>query len=277
MPTKVYRFMNEVHKVAIIIPFYRCTLSEYEIIALEQCEKVLHGYPKIAIKPQGLVLPETAKKFNFSDTVSFEDKYFESIKGYNSLMLSELFYSTFLNYEFILIYQLDAFVFRDELNHWCSLGYDYIGAPWIRNKAYPHIFKEIASKFLFYIYTRFNILKNGVPHKKQLDNRVGNGGFSLRNVSKFHKLSKSMRSNALKYLNRDEHQFNEDTFWSIEVNRNKKRLKIPSYKVGLKFSMEIFLERAFQINNNQLPFGCHAWDKHVDFWRPVFKQYGYNI
>src|ERR1035438_315900 len=106
--------MNKMHKVAVIIPFYQDSLSEYEIIALEQCEKVLHAYPKIAIKPQSLVLPEATKKYNFSNEVSFEDKYFEGIKGYNSLMLSELFYSKFLDYEYILIYQLDAFVFKDE-------------------------------------------------------------------------------------------------------------------------------------------------------------------
>lgn len=28
-----------------------------------------------------------------------------------------------------MIYQLDAWVFNDELSSWCSLGYDYIGAP----------------------------------------------------------------------------------------------------------------------------------------------------
>ncbi|MFR6542216.1 MAG: DUF5672 family protein [Butyricimonas virosa] len=26
---------------------------------------------------------------------------------------------------------IDAFVFRDELTYWCTLNYDYIGAPWL--------------------------------------------------------------------------------------------------------------------------------------------------
>ncbi len=43
-------------------------------------------------------------------------------------MMDNTFYKQFLNYEYILIYQLDAFVFKDELNY-CSQGIDYVGAP----------------------------------------------------------------------------------------------------------------------------------------------------
>ena len=31
----------------------------------------------------------------------------------------------------MLIYQLDAYVFKDELLNWANKGYDYIGAPWL--------------------------------------------------------------------------------------------------------------------------------------------------
>jgi hypothetical protein len=86
-----------------------------------------------------------------------------------------------------------------------------------------------------------------------------------------------MRTQMDNYLSRHEDLYNEDMFWSIEVNRKKKRLNIPSCKTGLAFSIENFPERAMRLNNNQLPFGCHAWDKHLDFWRPVFKDMGFDI
>ena len=70
--------------------------------------------------------------------------------------------------------------------------------------------------------------------------------------------------------------FNEDVFWSLEVNRKKKQLKIPDYKKALCFSIEFKPEHAFALNKNHLPFGCHAWDCYIDFWRPVFKNIGYN-
>jgi hypothetical protein len=79
------------------------------------------------------------------------------------------------------------------------------------------------------------------------------------------------------YNERSTHHYNEDVFWSIELNRKRKVLKIPGYKKALQFAFELVPERAFRINNNQLPFGCHAWDLNIDYWRPVFKELGYTI
>ena len=42
-------------------------------------------------------------------------------------MVSPLFYLNFKKYRYLLIYQLDALVFRDELLEWCSKEIDYIG------------------------------------------------------------------------------------------------------------------------------------------------------
>lgn len=62
----------------------------------------------------------------------FNEQYFDSRKSYNELMLSVDFYRSFREYQYMLIYQLDAFVFEDQLEYWCNKGYDYIGAPWIK-------------------------------------------------------------------------------------------------------------------------------------------------
>ena len=78
------------------------------------------------------------------------------MEGYNELLLSENFYTTFSAFKYILIYQPDSYVFRDELMEWCKEGYDYIGAPWLED------------------------------NDEQIKlNGVGNGGFSLRNIEKF--------------------------------------------------------------------------------------------
>jgi len=269
--------MSKLKKVAVIIPFYRETVFEYEAIALQQCEKILASYDKIAIKPRHLTLPAGADQCTFADVVSFDDSFFDGIQGYNALMLSAQFYEAFLAYEFILIYQLDAFVFKDDLSYWCAQKYDYIGAPWLREFDFPDVFKAAKSKIQYQLHTRFNIKRNGVPSLMQYENKVGNGGFSLRRVKKFYDLCFKMRAEMDVYTNRKEALYHEDMFWSVAVNRKTKQLEIPSYKIGLKFSMEIYPERAFQINHQQLPFGCHAWDKHADFWRPIFAGFGYNI
>ncbi|SEO24137.1 DUF5672 family protein [Mucilaginibacter sp. AW1-7] len=264
-------------EVVVVIPFYKDNLTGLEKIALEQIGKVLSGYPIIAIKPASLVLTGHAATFPFTSVINFDDNYFKDVQGYNALMLSDVFYKEFLAYEFMLIHQLDAFVFSDKLSYWCNQGYDYIGAPWIRVAEYPDFIKAVKSKIQFYYHARFDVQKHGFPSPMQYEFKVGNGGFSLRRVKKFHDLSISLRHKMDKYLTRTEHEFNEDIFWAIEVNRKRKILKIPAYRKALKFAIELAPAKSLKLNNNEIPFGCHAWDKHLDFWRPIFKNYGYDI
>jgi hypothetical protein len=269
--------MNKTKKIAILIPFYKQKLNRYESIALQQCFKILSAYPIIAIKPQKLNLNIEVTQYPFFDAISFDDNYFEDIQGYNRLMLDGLFYKEFLGYEYILIYQLDAFVFKDDLNYWCNQGIDYVGAPWMRKKDYPNIFKAIISRGLQYLAVRYNIKKRGLPSKKQFDNNVGNGGLSLRKVQVFYDVCLQQRDKIAEYNKQPQHQYNEDAFWGIEVNRKNKILNIPGYKKALSFAFELAPERAYKINNYQLPFGCHAWDLNIDFWKPIFKELGYEI
>jgi len=90
--------MNATKKVAIVIPFYAEQLSHFEKIALLQCEKVLPGHPKIAIKPKGLSLPAEASALSNLTTINFDDAYFKDIWGYNRLMMSAVFYDSFAVY-----------------------------------------------------------------------------------------------------------------------------------------------------------------------------------
>lgn len=268
--------MSEINKAAVVIPFYKDTLTNYESIALQQCFKILHNYTIIAVKPEKLTLPADAAKYPFTKTVSFDDDYFKDIQGYNRLMLDAAFYKEFLDHEYILIYQLDAFVFTDDLTNWCNQGFDYIGAPWIR-PVKQGFFKSIKNHIQNYFHVRFNLQKGGLPSPKQVINRVGNGGFSLRRTAIFYELCLKHADRINAYNNLESHYYNEDVFWSIEINRRQKVLKIPYYKKALKFAFEFHPHRALIMNNNELPFGCHAWDLYIDFWRPIFKERGYNV
>lgn len=264
-------------QVAVVIPFYRNTITAYEQVALQQCEHILSGYPKIAIKPVSLTLPAEAGNVTFTGTISFNNNYFKSIAGYNRLMLSAEFYKQFADYEYILIYQADAFVFRDELSEWCSKDWDYIGAPWIRKSTVKNPLKALKLKVQQVLSTKLNLKKDGVPNKYQFENKVGNGGLSLRRVAKFHEVCVHKQPQIEAYLAQQAHQYNEDAFWSIEVNRKKKLLHIPDWKTGLKFAFENYPQHAYYLNGQQLPFGCHDWDNNTDYWRGIFKNFGYEI
>lgn len=262
-------------QVAVIIPFYKTELTENEKLSLKQCFKILSNYPVIAIKPHALNLSSLENEFDFLRIESFDNHFFENINGYNRLMLSDIFYGFFLNYEYILIYQLDAFVFSDQLKSWCEKNYDYIGAPWL----YPrkNSLSDFLSKVKGTIFRKMNTQTNGVPKKKQFYNQVGNGGFSLRKTKPFYELSIRFRQLANTYIDKRKGEFNEDIFWSIEINRKTAYLRIPDYKIALKFAVETEAELAFKLNHNRLPFGCHAWEKNPDFWLPVFQQIGIEL
>lgn len=227
-------------QVAIIVPTYKTTLSETEKISLSQLFNVLGSYDIYYAVPQGL----QAEYLNNASIERFSDSFFENIAGYNRLMLSKNFYRRFDKYKFILIYQLDAFVFSDCLLDFCNLEYDYIGAPWLTGMR-----KRVDDT---YVYVN-----------------VGNGGFSLRSVqSTIHLLD--VREEELKI-----YSDNEDTFFAFSTSTY---FKVAPVSVALEFAFERQVKRCFELNNSKLPFGCHAWERYdYDFWRPHIENAGYKL
>jgi len=119
---------------SVVLPVYKEILDDNEKISFQQCLKILNRHSITLAIPKSLNVENynsLAKRYNVILNIEkFDDCFFTGTKGYNNLMLSKEFYMRFLNYEYILIYQLDCFVFKDELDYWCSKGYDYIGSPW---------------------------------------------------------------------------------------------------------------------------------------------------
>ena len=116
----------------IVIPVYKDVLDTNEYKSLSQCLKILYKHPICLIGPEDLnysVYNEVFSKYGVKfDIETFDSNYFKSVAGYNKLMLSRFFYERFSSYKYMLIYQLDAYVFKDELDYWCDKDYDYIGA-----------------------------------------------------------------------------------------------------------------------------------------------------
>lgn len=229
-------------EVAVVIPVYKAEPSDSELLSFRQCLTVLGKYPIVLFAPTGFdsqVYDDIAG--NKLAYVYFDKKYFSSTKGYSKLLLSRSFYKHFLAYTSILIYQLDAWVFRNELSSWCALDYDYIGAPWLEAPPITSGKKPIVNLS--------NLLKN----------RVGNGGFSLRKV-KSHLRWANWVSFIFKFIPK-----NEDILWSLFVPFKK-----PSCLEALAFAFEMDPEKSFELNGNQLPFGCHAQEKYdPKFWNKI--------
>ena len=69
---------------------------------------------------------------------------------------------------------------------------------------------------------------------------------------------------SLKFIFHKQHELeNEDIKWSKLINKRKGRL--PSAMEAIKFSFENYPEYLYQLNNEELPFGCHDWYKYYNF------------
>lgn len=275
--------MTNRKKVVILIIAHKSELSADEISSLKQCYKVLANYPIKLICPEGLDVSEY-KKVNSSADIDFIDpKWQATYAMFNRLKIESFIYNRYKDYQYILYYELDAWVFRDELLKWCDAGYDYIGAPWIEK------------------------VENGKPIFYP---KGGNGGFSLRNVqshlkivenwkimrtpkevwSDYKKLNTNFnlliklpfvllrmcgyKNNTIDYIKNLNYyvNVNEDFFWCRHTEKLSSSFKLAGPEVSLQFSFETNPSLLFELNNKQLPFGCHAWARYEpEFWEPFIK------
>ncbi len=267
--------------VCVVIPVYKNTLSPHETIALTQCVRVLGHYPMALVCPVSLDTSLLTNQFPLLKIHAFDDHFFTDVQAYNRLMLSVAFYEAFITFEFVLIHQLDAFVFRDELADWCRRGYDYIGAPWLRDRDFRNWRDETWFNLKRQLATWLDLKKaDGVTPREIISlNRVGNGGLSLRRVAALHRALRRNRHRIRAYEQQPMHQYNEDVFFGIDVNRFWPHLRIPGFRTAMQFAVEFYPERAIEVyNGGKLPFGCHAWEIHgTAYWRPVFAKLGYQI
>lgn len=260
----------EPNLVVILIIAHKEELSENEKLSLIQCYKVLGQHPikiisKKDINTQAYTNVIKDAKFDF-----IRSNWTSTYSQFNKLKINKLLYMRYKKFKYILFYELDAWVFRDELEYWCSQSFDYIGAPWYEG------------------WSNMN--------ESSVFIGVGNGGFSLRKISTHLKVLRSfsyikkpnelwkdlvikksfrglvafalditIRNNTFSYFNN--FKGHEDIFWGLIVSRNFDWFILPDKNISSKFSMEGNAPLLFERNNRKLPFGCHAWYKnHIDFW-----------
>lgn len=136
----------------VVIPVYKTILTDFEVASLKQvCEVLGNGYNIFLVYPETLdiSLYQNIVDFNF-DLFKLPSAFFRSQRTYSDLCLTQEFYEAFKEFKYMCIYQLDAWIFEDNLKYFCDLDYDYIGA--------PHLWNGNSAK-------------------------IGNGGLSLRKIS----------------------------------------------------------------------------------------------
>lgn len=252
--------------VCILIPIHKVPESAEELVSLASLRAVLPQVKKIFLCPDGF--PYT-KINNNEEALFFDKKYFSYPYGYNRLLLRKNLYNKLLDFKFILIFQLDCVVFKNDVERWIQSSFDYIGSPWFMDE------NKKPTNFPF---------------------SVGNGGFSLRKISTaleilstpiqrgslfpvphasapqpsgirwfFWNCYRRYRQHSGQWTIEDELENyfeNEDVFWSFIAPKINSQYKVAPLHEALSFGMELKPKLCVEMNGGQIPFGCHAWWKH---------------
>lgn len=233
----------------VLVPIYQAQLSPLEHYSLATSLAALPGRDIRFIGPDGLDLTYYATHFPGVPFVGFEPAYFQSIPGYNRLLLNPGFYRVFAAWAFMLILQTDAVVLRDELDHWCAQPFDYVGAPWPSGVE------------LFVNLGRFE-----GDRGRHVRATVGNGGFSLRRIDKHIALLAEFPE-AIAYFTQS--GSSEDLFFSL-MGQLSADFVLPNEITASRFSLELSPAYYHAVNGGHAPMGGHAWWKYdVAFWKTL--------
>lgn len=264
-------------KAIVVIPIHTATPSPDELLAFKQCYDILSKYDIVVLHPEGLDLTHYLQVVPALANLPIDPVWQSSLSNYNRLKCSYFFYSLFASYDYLLTYELDAYIFRDELEKWCQSGYSYIGAPWFKGYSEPIKPAEFIaggnSGFsLRNVQTCMKILERLDKLKKV------NNIYKKLKLNSFCSLTTFLKVSYLKMVFNIKDTFhlghiladqfvNEDKFWAVWIPSMYYDFTIAPQHVALKFSFEVNPELLYKMNNESLPFGCHAWLKYdKSFW-----------
>ena len=229
----------------IVVPVYNEVPNELEKLSLKQLDIIVKDDIEIClVGPNRINFSSYVELFNNNKPkhANFDDKYFESNKSYSQLCLSYDFYKRFDDYEYMLIYQTDCWIFRNEIKKFCEMGYDYIGGP------------------IYSPGSRWPGFKNSMRPV------VGNGGLSLRKISTMLKLTDQNGYLYNKYKDEWNSVDYEDMF-ICDVLAHDIYINIPDYRIAEQFSIDTLPRHMNKLNpmGAQRVFALYQyWNKRID-------------
>ena len=261
-------------RVCVIIPVHKPQLTKAEVLSLQACARHLALYKCYLVFPQGLDISAYTNVFSGLLLKPVDPNWLASIEAYNKMKLDIAFYNMFKAYSHMLTYELDAYIFSNKLQETHAFEFDFIGAPF------------------------FEGYWDAKPGAKLVSGC--NSGFSVRNIqacimvlSSMHKyrthwmlyklflapvrrlrlLLNSLTNNRFEVFITGRFAFyfadfhlNEDVAWTEVVPKLFPDFKVADGIKALQFSFEYNLPQSLALNGGKLPLGCHAWDKHPEFW-----------
>ena len=139
-------------KICIVTPFHKSKLTEYEKLSLKTIQRHFKNEKKflVTFDENDIQIPNFQRQ-------NFKKKYFDNLNGYNQLCSSIEFYKAFLEFDYMLICQLDVIVLKNNLNEFINENLSYIGAPTGKKSPFDRGRKKLWGRRFFCTRPHFSI------------------------------------------------------------------------------------------------------------------------
>ena len=264
-------------RVAIMVPLPSPQLREDEEVSMSHLRKHLDHYEKFLLVPQGMEVQMEGFR-----AVELDRRHFGSAANHNRMLYRTDFWEKFADYEYVLMYHLDALVFSDQLQDWCDQGLDYIGAPFLICSDAPWVRVERCGNGGFALYRVPSVLK--VLWNRYLDDPWKYFEDHFWRFIEFQRkclrpvraampswmkgrATASLRGQLKKMDHVEVNERGNDLFWSDKAKHYLPEFKVGSLEQGLAFAFEMEPRRCLERTGGRMPFGCHAWGRYDRaFW-----------
>lgn len=279
------------------MPVYRDRPTSDEQTSLRHLARHLGRHPVRWLAPEGLNLDAYQDAVPHGAPCRFPAAHFASVHTYSRLLLTDAFYRAFTEWEYMLLYQLDALALADDLEAWCARGYDYVGAPWIARRPdglrwvtgnsgfglrrveaalrvltsrrfarAPAVLRTLAHAERRMRLLPAALLRRWVPVADSIVHAPGRWhGKDVAAVRR--QLLEAVQGGVRRYLQRV--HYNEDLFWSLVAPVFDPAFRVAPAEVAVRFAFEMEPRLCFEQAGRRLPFGCHAWARYDRaFWEP---------
>lgn len=247
----------------IVIPIYKYDLYDYELLSINRIlDLYINRYNIIYLIPNDFDIVFFLNKNKLDKyytnsvmwyVISYDPYFFTSSLTYNKICMSSEFYSHFFNYKYMFLYQLDAYVFNDELEYWLSKDYDFIGS-----------YERFMNNYILQVIK--SVLDNPDDYNYDKKGIMMNGGVSLRKIQSCYKFLNQNKLLCDRVFYDDSHVLEEDGFLSFVEETSVSALD------AIKFGYShMCFDTSYAVNDYKYPFVCHSLSHSIRLREYVYK------
>ncbi len=223
--------------VTVLIPDFYRPLTPTERYALTSIQAHLGDFPITFLKAKSENLWfELGEICPGADTVSYDDRYFDSRRSFAKLLLGSQLYEDFGWSRYLLMLEMNTLINQNELAHWCRQGYDFI-------QPAPQFIEE--EGWLDATKRQLNPANFLQKHNDAILAYAQSSGISLRKVETFKKITRRKKRAIHHYLAEGPEVGNDAPFWEFHVNRWRPELLVPN-QIGRDFFAKPYADAALK-------------------------------